>query len=391
VRLTLFLVACNAAVIHPCASSVTKGPWVERVDETHATILWESADKGCVEAEVDKRVVVGTAVETHVVGSFGAGLPKPDEPGTYYRNEVALDGLTGCPSYRVRASGTKAQAAGDLDGRFCTARSPGADFTFLATADTDPILGHTVPTMMKVLPENPDFIVHGGDVQYYSAIAETWAYWFGAMAPLLRQGAFYPAVGNHESESPTEFDDYYDRLFAKATTELTEPWFHFSSGGVHFFALDTENSSLDAGSEQVTWLQNSLAAAQASPGFRFSVVYYHRPLYTVGDSSPQLNARMVLEPIFLGGGVALVIQGHMHGYERFEVPNGLTYVTCAGGGAVIDNVNQNVSVYPADAALRVASSDRYHMCLFYVSAGKLSSKVVAEDGSVLDQFEKPVP
>jgi len=139
-----------------------------------------------------KKLVTGTAVETHVVGSFGAGLPKPDEPGTYYRNEIALDGLMAdqCPTYRVRASGTTAQAAGDQVGRFCSARSPGSDFTFLGIADTDPILGHTIPTLMHVLPENPDFTVHAGDVQYYSAIAETWAYWFGVMSPLLRQDAF---------------------------------------------------------------------------------------------------------------------------------------------------------------------------------------------------------
>jgi hypothetical protein len=372
---------------------VTKGPWVERVDDAHATILWESAERGCVEAEVDKRLWTGDAVETHVVGSFGRGLPKPDEPGTYYRNEVVLDGLTAgtCHDYRVKASGTVAQPAGDLIGRFCTARPAAADFTFLGIADTDPILGHTVPTLMQVLPEKPDFTIHAGDIQYYSAIAETWAYWFGAMAPLLRNGGFYAAVGNHESESPTEYDDYYNRLFARPTPEMTAPWFHFSSGGVHFFALDTENSSLAAGSEQVTWLQTTLQAAQASPGYRFGVVYYHRPLYTVGDSSPQLDARAVLEPIFVGGGVKLVVQGHMHGYERFEVPNGITYVTCAGGGGAINNVNQNVSVYPADAALRVAVSDRYHACLYYVSTGKLTSKVVAEDGTVIDQFEKTVP
>jgi hypothetical protein len=99
----------------------------------------------------------------------------------------------------------------------------------------------------------------------------------------------------------------------------------------------------------------------------------------------------VLEPIFLDGGVKLVIQGHMHGYERFEIPDGITYVTCAGGGGVINNVNGNVSAYPEDAKLRVASSDRYHMCLYYVTAGKLSSKVVSEDGDTIDSFDKSVP
>jgi acid phosphatase type 7 len=378
---------------------VTKGPWVERVDDTHATLLWESANQGCVETEVTApgapkgQVSSGMAVETHVVGTFGAGLAQPDLPGTYYRNEIALASLSPatCYSYRVRASGTHDVKAGDLDGKFCTARNAGDDFTFLAMADTDPILGHTTDTLMQVLPANPDFIIHAGDIQYYSAIAETWAYWFGAMAPMLRQGGFFPAIGNHESETPTEIDDYYDRLFQPATVEGTAQWFHFSSGGVHYFALDTETASLDAGSDQVTWLEGALAAAQASDGFRFGIVYFHRPFYTCGDTDPMLDARALLEPMFLASGVKLIVQGHMHGYERFEVPNGLTYVTCAGGGGVINDVNANVSKYPDDAALRVAVSDRYHMCLYSVTAGMLSSSVLAEDGTVIDEWQKAVP
>jgi hypothetical protein len=81
----------------------------------------------------------------------------------------------------------------------------------------------------------------------------------------------------------------------------------------------------------------------------------------------------------------------MHGYERFEAPSGITWVTCAGGGGIIKNPSENVAVYPDDAALRVAVSDRYHACLYSVSAGKLSSKVVAEDGTVIDSFDKVVP
>ena len=36
--LALGTTGCTPA--HPCASSLTKGPWVERVDETHATVIW---------------------------------------------------------------------------------------------------------------------------------------------------------------------------------------------------------------------------------------------------------------------------------------------------------------------------------------------------------------
>jgi hypothetical protein len=390
--LLLLLVAGCGAESHPCASSVTKGPWVERVDDARATILWESSTRGCVEAGVRvegaavERTAKGAAIETHVVGQYGEGfLMQPDEPGTYWRNEVALTALqpATCYTYRVRGKS-------DLSGRFCTMRAPRASFSFLAIGDTNPILGHTVPTLMHAVADPIDFSLHLGDMQYYSSVAETWSYWFGVMRPLLAAGAIFPTIGNHEFETMTELDDYYLRLFAPASVEPTVHYYHFATGGVHFFATDSETLSLDDGSEQLTWLTGALAAAKASPGFRFSIVYFHRPIYTVGDKDPQLDNAARLEPIWKDAGVKLVLQAHMHGYERFEMPSGITFVTCAGGGGVIGDVNANVTAYPTLAARRVAASDHYHACRYSVG-DTLSSTVIDEFGAVIDSFEKAVP
>src|SRR6185369_4196498 len=103
-----------------------------------------------------------------------------------------------------------------------------------------------------------------------------------------------------------------------------------------------------------------LADAQATPGFRFSIVYMHRPFYTLGDTSPQLDSRKLLEPFFQTLGVKLVLAGHMHGYERFLPPSGITYITCAGGGGVINDVNKGITTYPDDAPYRQVVSDHYH-------------------------------
>jgi hypothetical protein len=54
-------------------------------------------------------------------------------------------------------------------GRFCTARAPGDAIRFLAIGDTNPSLGdNTTKVLLHTLPKNPDFVVHGGDIQYYS-------------------------------------------------------------------------------------------------------------------------------------------------------------------------------------------------------------------------------
>jgi hypothetical protein len=394
------ITGCGAS--HPTASAISKGPWVERVDDTHATIFWESITQGPVEAAIavegqkQERFVTGVPTETHVVSSWGQnlGVKQPDLPGTYFRNEIAIDQLLPdtCYTWRVRSSGKNAVASGDQLGRFCTARPSGKDFTFHAIGDTNPILGHTIPTLMHTLAAKPDFTVHLGDMQYYSSVAETWVYWFGAMAPLLRSGALFPTVGNHENENNgMEYDDYYGRLFVPASTDLSlTQWYRFTSGGVWFFAIDTEDS-LDTGSDQNNWLGPALADAQGQPGFRFSVVFMHRPLYTLGDTAPELTSRHVLEPIFQATGVKLVLAGHMHGYERFETPSGITYITCAGGGGTIGDPSANVNAYPDDAPLRVAVSNHYSACLYSVSAGKISSTVIDEFGATIDSFDKAVP
>ncbi len=389
----------------PCPAPMTKGPWVQQTDDTHATVKWEAyPDAGCAQIAFapelpdggsgSETIASGTVTATVVHGEYGLefDLPQPDLPGTYDLDEVALSGLAPdtCYDYRVLSSGTATERAGAQDGRFCTSRPAGASFTFLAIGDTNPALGHTVPVLDQVLPARPDFTVHVGDLHYYSSIVETWAYWFGAMAPLLRAGAFFPAIGNHEFElDGGSFTDYYARLFEPQSQDPTEEWFHFESGGIWFFALDTEES-LDANSPQVQWLASALANAARQPGFRFSIVFLHRPLYTVGDCSPLLDARAVLDPLFREYGVTLVLQGHMHGYERFEV-NGLTYVTCAGGGGLIGDVNAGVEANPGDAALRVVASNHYSACLYRVSPGSLASTVLDEDGGVIDRWQKTVP
>jgi hypothetical protein len=261
----------------------------------------------------------------------------------------------------------------------------------MAIGDTNPILGHTRGVLNHALPDAPEFVVHVGDIHYYSS-TETWAYWFGAMAPMLREAAFLPAIGNHEDETqlePTDFADYYDRLFHQPSLDGMPAYFRFSWGGVWFHAVDTE-APFDSGSPQYQWLAQSLTDAASRPGFRFSVVYMHRNLYTLGDSAPQVDQRRSLGPEFMASKVRLVLSGHMHGYERFEVGD-ITYVTTAGGGAVIGDVNANVPNYPMDVPLRVAAAPAYHAMIFDVTpmgaATRLHGRAIDESGQVIDELD----
>jgi len=299
-------------------------------------------------------------------------------------HDAAITGLAPSTCYKYRL------AANDAKGRFCTMRPAGAAYTFMAIGDTNQTLGdNTKNVLSHVLPKNPDFVLHGGDIQYYDSTIETWASWFPIMQPMMSQGAFFPAIGNHEDEkqSPGELTTYSLRFFGGAGFDGTDTYYRFTSGGVWFFSIDTE-LPLDAQSEQTRWLVQSLADASQKPGYRFSVVFLHKPLLTCGDTGDNPTAQQYLEAIFKQYKVPLVLQAHMHGYERFET-NGITYVTTAGGGGNINDVNQNTS--RAYCNTRTVAGPWYHAMIFDVAAGMLTGTAIDRDGTVRDTFTHAVP
>jgi len=363
------------------------------VDEVSARVRWEAcrpqgglAVTFVPESGGQPTSVVPVETSTFIPETYVAPLnpnAMPDYEGTWYMEEAALTGLSPatCYTYSLSADATRT-------GRFCTARKSADPIRFLAIGDTNPALGDsTTHVLQNVLPRKPDFTLHLGDIQYYDSTLETWALWAVKMQPLLSAGAFLPSIGNHEAEKPDELVNYTLRYFHGAGFDGTDAYYRFESGGVYFFVLDTELPT-DGTSDQAKWISAGLAEVSQLPGFRFSIVYFHKPFVTCGDTGDNPVARAYMEPIFKQYTVPLVLQAHMHGYERFEFP-GITYVTSGGGGGALGNVNQNMA--NAYCAQRVASGAFFHGLVVDVTTGKLSAQAIDDQGTVRDSFEKVVP
>ena len=341
-------------------SGVSKAPWTLAIDGTSAKVRWEGCRSGALPGitvtpesggaaqKIDAKVSPFEVTDTNRAPLDPSATP--DYAGTWYMHEAALTGLTPSTCYTYELAADPASK-----GRFCTARNPGDTFKFMAISDTNPALGDSAKNVLAHnLPANPDFVIHGGDIEYYASTLETWAVWFPKMRPMLAQGGFFPAIGNHESEKPNEFEQYYVRLFGGAGFDGEDRWYRFTSGGVYFFSLDTEEP-VEPASPQGVWLASKLADAAQKPGYRFSVVYFHRPWVTCGDTSQNSSARQGFEPIFAQHKVKLVVQAHMHGYERFEMGD-VTYVTAAGGGGALGDVDAAKDARSARTARRPATS-----------------------------------
>lgn len=360
------------ASLGPITEDPYKGPWVMRPTTTRVVVRWETRaelspptiDYERVDGTGASESATGTSTETEVQLTYGIGvrvIEQPDVPGTFYVNEVDVTGLEPATCYRYTIRGYD-----DAAGRFCTMHEPddhATPITFYAIGDTSPFAMGTLRVIDAVPPSETEFSIHVGDIQYYSTIVESQQYWFTAMTPLLRANAFLPALGNHEDEIEHELEDIYDRLFATPGDEDDQTyWYHYASGGVHFLSVSTEHD-LTLGSEQNDWIEETLTNAEATPGYRFTVLYMHRPIYCVGDYEPRAEQREAVEAIVRAHRIPLVLAGHMHAYERFVVPYDdgapfqTTYVTTGGGGFRVSpaKLSENAAAHPEDAALRVAS------------------------------------
>jgi len=381
----------------PCTAEVNKGPWVVAVDAAHAKIRWEScvttAGTVTVTPEAGGTSIKATASVQVAVTTDSPGAPFSDAQdiaGTWYENEVALAGLaeSTCYTYVIDRDPT-------AKGRFCTARKAGEPFTFAAVGDTNPGLDRRfqqVETRVFQGAYPIDFTLHMGDIQYYSSGTDPYQAWFPMMAPILRRGAMFPAMGNHEHEEPHEMVEMVQRFWGGQGFDGTDRYFDFQSGGIWFLSIDTE---LDYGpdSVQMKWLVGRLDAVSKLPGYRFSVVYQHRPMWTCGDSDDHPDEQAYLAPYFKKYKVPLVMWGHMHGYERF-VSDGTTYLTTAGGGGLLGNVDKTAAAKAycsGDTNLRKASGKWIHAVVFDVTSGELRGRAIDQAGTIKDDFTIPAP
>jgi hypothetical protein len=175
------------------------------------------------------------------------------------------------------------------------------------------------------------------------------------------------ALGNHESfYNWTALTNRY-RMPQSTNPDVKSNgnfWFSYDYGNVHWIGISSEHS-LDAGSEQLTFFEADLMAANANrANVPWIMVVLHKPLYCSDDSTPSGYADK-LEALCIKYDVDMTLTGHMHAYER---------VHPVASGAV--------TVYPVKGHTH---EDRLHDV--YYSTGKGPVHVVQGNSGAM-QFER---
>ena len=144
---------------------------------------------------------------------------------------------------------------------------------------------------------------------------------FKPFGPILDRGASLLAIlGNHDVKAgngPAQL----------AALGMPHRWWSVERNGVLLVGLDS-NTPDDP--EQLAWLEHTLRASPA----RWKIAALHHPPYSAGYQGSNRKARAAFSPLFEAYGVALVLSGHDHDYQRSVVIQGVTYVvTGAAAGA----------------------------------------------------------
>lgn len=189
----------------------------------------------------------------------------------------------------------------------------------------------------KVGLERPQVLLLTGDMPFIGEKTADWEEYQRETAPWRAQGfPVFPTIGNHEM--------YHDPVKGIANYLANYPqlerhrYYSVVLGSVEVIAMDM---NLPGGprSEQYRWLAAQLD--HLPPMVDFLLILYHTPW--VADTQSQLVAGLPT----VGGlrlrslvearaasihAKILVINGHIHNYERFK-RHGVDYVVTGGGGA----------------------------------------------------------
>jgi 3',5'-cyclic AMP phosphodiesterase CpdA len=286
--------------------------------------------------------------------------------------KTTLTGLQPNTRYEFEAGGAEAGK-----GSFKTAPTGNEPYRFVVYGDTrsrHDVHRHVVDAMVR--NGIPDFVMHTGDLVADGSDSGLWPVFFDIERELLRNTAFYPALGNHERNS-REFYEYF---------QVGPPFYSFNWGNGHFIVLNSDlgNAATTAAArdtfwtEQTRWLEDDLRNSQKAD-FRF-VVAHHPPFTAVSTRQGSNKEMTALTPMFEKYKVTAGFFGHDHNYQH-HVKNGIHYIITGGGGAPL----YDVAKPDPEITKKVASTE--HFVTISVEGKSAHVQAVALDGSIIDDIE----
>jgi hypothetical protein len=292
------------------------------------------------------------------------------------------------------------------------------DFRFTAVGDWG--CKSSTKSMTSLMnTTNPEVVLGLGDYSYTTSMS----CWHDILAsyPTIHDTIHTynsVALGNHELTSCGNNSCLDEAGQAEYLAHFEQPptYFSFDHKRVHFVALDT-NAPYNTASSQYSFITADLSQAKQGKddgSIDWIVAFLHHPLYTSCIDSPcnsshgnMTGIREVYQPLFDSYKVDVVLQGHVHAYERMKPlksdaiithpdtfdytnPEGQIYITVGTGG-------QSHHHYSTDPSMSVIQiEDIFGFLQVDVTRTTFVGQFLDTSGIVRDSFiiiktNEPVP
>ena len=248
----------------------------------------------------------------------------------------------------------------------------------------------------NIAKTNPELVLALGDYSY-SSTATCWLNIIDPIASITRI-----AIGNHEDQTSEDINSYLSHF------GLSKPYYSFDYQDIHILTMNSEQNYAQ-GSSQYNFVKNDLQLASSNPNIRWIIVTFHEPAYTSPNSCSSCKAatsiRDIYHPIFDQYRVDLVLEGHVHNYQR-SYP--LSYNENNPSKPLITSYNKNNYMDPKGSIFAVVGTGGINLHslagkepfivnqqdskfgflnIYFSDDGKaMDAQFIANDGFVLDQF-----
>jgi Calcineurin-like phosphoesterase len=283
-----------------------------------------------------------------------------------------------------------------------------SDFNFGAAGDWG-CNSNTGKTVTNIQRKGPERVFALGDYSYVS----TATCWLDKISDIKSKTRI--AIGNHEDDSDEGFSTYMSKF------GLSKTYYSFNYNNVHVLVMDTDRVSFSSGSAQYNFVKNDIQSASQNSNIKWIIVYLHKPFYTSPNTcsssscsntgSTAKSLRSTYHSMFDKAGVDVVLQGHVHNYQRtfpvkydgsstptvtsnnptnYNNPAGEIFVTVGTGGINIHALSGKASFvrYQQDdkfgALNLIITNDGYKLIGKYYSNGlsKLDEFSITKSGPV---------
>ncbi|WP_212005558.1 metallophosphoesterase [Chitinophaga sp. HK235] len=319
---------------------------------TSLELLWHSADS-TTNWEVEYKTAA--AASWQKAARSEATRVAVANVNTHFVYRTLFAGLTAGNSFNYRVLKNK-KVVFTAQGK--APKEKGQPYRFVAFGDIGAGTSSAKTLAQQAYGVNPDLVVVPGDIVYERGLISEYRTKFWPVynadtissegAPLMRSIPFVAALGNHDGDT-RDLNSYPDALayysfwdqplnglqgaeggpvvpLIKATPENKKAFetaagkaypvmgnFSFNYGNTHWTFIDSDTYVDWTDSTLLKWVANDLKSATDAV---WKIVVFHHPGFSSSRDHFEQQQMRLLSPVLEAGSVDVVLNGHVHNYQR---------------------------------------------------------------------------